>query len=161
MVDDGSTDQTAEVVSGAGIAGLQMIRHQQNRGASAARNTGIAAAAGGLVTDRLDLEPLVEAHAASLLEGLGDPRLYHFMKDVEPPSLRELEARLGVRLLTRTTRSVSPTQAITPSPDSSAARARRATLSSVSPKSWRRSECPTSEPCTPSSSSILGETSPV
>jgi glycosyltransferase involved in cell wall biosynthesis len=49
VVDDGSTDQTAEVVSGAGIAGLQMIRHQQNRGASAARNTGIAAAAGRLI----------------------------------------------------------------------------------------------------------------
>ena len=50
--------------------------------------------------------------------------------------------------------SVSPTQAITPRPASSAARARRATVSSVSPKSCRRSEWPTSAPLTPSSSSI-------
>ncbi len=42
--------------------------------------------------------------------------------------------------------SVSPTQAITDSPASSAARARFATPSSVSPKSWRRSECPTIAP---------------
>ena len=35
------------------------------------------------------------------------------------------------------------------------------TVSSVSPKCWRRSECPTIAPSTPSSSSIPGEISPV
>ena len=40
-------------------------------------------------------------------------------------------------------------------------RARRATVSSVSPKYCRRSEWPTSEPATPSSSSIGAEISPV
>ena len=39
--------------------------------------------------------------------------------------------------------------------------ARAATVSSVSPKYWRRSEWPTSEPATPSSSSIGAEISPV
>ena len=38
---------------------------------------------------------------------------------------------------------------------------RRATVSSVSPKYWRRSEWPTIAPETPSSSSIGAETSPV
>jgi hypothetical protein len=38
---------------------------------------------------------------------------------------------------------------------------RRATVSSVSPNSCRRSECPTSVPRTPSSASISGEISPV
>ena len=57
--------------------------------------------------------------------------------------------------------SVSPTHAITPSPAASAASARRATPSSVSPKSCRRSEWPTSEPATPSSRSIGAEISPV
>ena len=32
---------------------------------------------------------------------------------------------------------------------------------SVSPKSWRRSEWPSTTPCAPASSSIGGETSPV
>ena len=41
------------------------------------------------------------------------------------------------------------------------ARVRCATVSSVSPKYWRRSEWPTSEPATPSSSSIGAEISPV
>lgn len=57
----------------------------------------IAAAAGGLETERLRLEPLVEAHAALLFEGLKDPRLYRFMQGVEPPSLPELELRFRDR----------------------------------------------------------------
>jgi RimJ/RimL family protein N-acetyltransferase len=63
--------------------------------APASKSSGqLAPAAGGLCTDRLSLEPLAFAHAAALAPDLADPRLYHFMKDVEPPSLRELEARL-------------------------------------------------------------------
>src|SRR5437870_1465514 len=56
---------------------------------------------------------------------------------------------------------VSPTQAITRRPASSAAQARLATVSSVSPKYWRRSEWPTREPTAPSSSSSGAEISPV
>ena len=48
--------------------------------------------------------------------------------------------------------SVSPTHAMTARPASSAASARRRTVSSVSQKCCRRSECPTSAPVTPSSS---------
>src|SRR3954453_12917673 len=57
--------------------------------------------------------------------------------------------------------SVSPTQAIAHRPDSSAALARCAVVSSVSPKYWRRSECPTSDPATPRSRSMGGAISPV
>jgi glycosyltransferase involved in cell wall biosynthesis len=41
VVDDGSTDRTAEI---ARARGLTVIRHEQNRGLSAARNTGMRAA---------------------------------------------------------------------------------------------------------------------
>ena len=56
--------------------------------------------------------------------------------------------------------SVSPTQRIGSSPASSSAGTLRASASSVSPKSWRRSEWPTIAPATPSSASIGIETSP-
>ncbi len=46
VVDDGSTDQTAEIVEQSCIERLVLIRHAQNRGAAAARNTGIAASKG-------------------------------------------------------------------------------------------------------------------
>ena len=41
VVDDGSTDRTAEV---AAAHGARVVRHEENRGVSAARNSGIAAA---------------------------------------------------------------------------------------------------------------------
>ena len=49
VVDDGSTDQGGELVAQYGITNLSLIKHPQNRGAAAARNTGIAAARGRLV----------------------------------------------------------------------------------------------------------------
>src|SRR5438132_14127317 len=42
VVDDGSTDRTAEVAE---ANGAEVIRHGRNRGVSAARNTGVRAAA--------------------------------------------------------------------------------------------------------------------
>lgn len=66
------------------------IPASKSRGAS-------VAGAGGLETERLSLEPLVEAHAALLFEDLQDPRLYQFMPGVEPPSLPELELRFRDR----------------------------------------------------------------
>ena len=74
---------------------------------------------------------------------------------------RELAAEDVLRLPRSRCSFVSPTQAITRRPASSAARARLATVSSVSPKYCRRSEWPTSEPTTPSSSSNGAEISPV
>jgi glycosyltransferase involved in cell wall biosynthesis len=49
VVDDGSTDNTEEVVRSFGDARIQYLRHESNRGQSAAINTGIRAATGEYV----------------------------------------------------------------------------------------------------------------
>jgi len=51
VVDDGSTDNTAEIIAGfqADEPGIRLIRHDTNRGVSAARNSGIAAAGGDYI----------------------------------------------------------------------------------------------------------------
>ena len=49
VVDDGSTDDCAGAVRACGDPRLKLIRHPVNRGAPAARNTGVRAAAGRLV----------------------------------------------------------------------------------------------------------------
>jgi len=46
VVDDGSTDNTEEVVKSFNDPRIRYIRHEENRGGSAARNTGIRAARG-------------------------------------------------------------------------------------------------------------------
>lgn len=50
VVDDGSTDHTRSVVEGYEDDRITYIAHDENRGVSAARNTGIAAATGDYVT---------------------------------------------------------------------------------------------------------------
>ena len=49
VVDDGSTDRTAAVVSACGDPRVRLLRHEANRGAAAARNTGIRAARSELI----------------------------------------------------------------------------------------------------------------
>jgi glycosyltransferase involved in cell wall biosynthesis len=49
VVDDGSSDDTAEVITGLGHDQVRVVRHPTARGLSAARNTGVAAARGGWV----------------------------------------------------------------------------------------------------------------
>ena len=46
VVDDASRDGSAEVVAALGDQRIRLLRHERNQGASAARNTGIAAAEG-------------------------------------------------------------------------------------------------------------------
>jgi len=47
VVNDGSTDRTAEIVRG--IEGVQLLEHESNRGGGYSRNTGIRAATGEVV----------------------------------------------------------------------------------------------------------------
>ncbi|MEQ8264311.1 glycosyltransferase family 2 protein [Pseudohaliea sp.] len=49
LVDDGSSDDTGEKVAQLAIPELRYLRHEKNRGANAARNTGIAAANGEFI----------------------------------------------------------------------------------------------------------------
>src|SRR3990172_9225377 len=51
VVDDGSTDETAAVVHrrSAEDQRIHLLQHERNRGRSAARNTGVRAARGGIV----------------------------------------------------------------------------------------------------------------
>src|SRR6185436_3667281 len=49
-----------------------------------------------LTTPRLDLEPLVVAHARELFEPLRDPGLYRFLEEDPPASLAALETRYRV-----------------------------------------------------------------
>jgi glycosyltransferase involved in cell wall biosynthesis len=46
VVDDASRDDSAVVVAALGESRIRLLRHERNRGAAAARNTGIAAATG-------------------------------------------------------------------------------------------------------------------
>jgi glycosyltransferase involved in cell wall biosynthesis len=48
-VDDASTDESAAIVAGLGDSRVRVLRHPENRGASAARNTGIREARGEFI----------------------------------------------------------------------------------------------------------------
>lgn len=112
VVDDGSTDESAAVVRREAPAAIYIC--QENRGASAARNRGIAAATAGLIAflDQDDVWPeeslklrweALEADPAALFV-LGRTRLMGGSEEQEPwvsPNLgaglyrRELFARVG------------------------------------------------------------------
>jgi glycosyltransferase involved in cell wall biosynthesis len=77
VVDDGSTDETSEVAREHGVT---VIRHETNRGASAARNTGVRAATASIVAfldDDCEPEPqwareLVDAYEEGVI-AVGGP----------------------------------------------------------------------------------------
>ena len=66
VVDDGSTDNTQAVLASSRDDRLRVITHEQNRGLSAARNTGIIAAAGEYIVF-LDDDDLLHPEAVERL----------------------------------------------------------------------------------------------
>jgi glycosyltransferase involved in cell wall biosynthesis len=99
VVDDGSTDETAAAVSALAGARITLIRHDRNRGGSAARNTGIRASAAPLVAflDSDDewmptkLERQLEAFQSLpqrvALVSTGAVRVYPNLVEVDIPTL--------------------------------------------------------------------------
>ena len=69
VVDDGSTDNTEEVVKGFNDPRIRYIRHEENRGGSAARNTGIRASGYNLLGLKKCHFLLVLAEATDRLRG--------------------------------------------------------------------------------------------
>jgi glycosyltransferase involved in cell wall biosynthesis len=66
VVDDGSTDETADIARSYGLR-VRYVRHSQNRGISAARNTGISMARGDIIA-WLDSDDLWEPdHLATVI----------------------------------------------------------------------------------------------
>jgi glycosyltransferase involved in cell wall biosynthesis len=86
VVDDGSTDDTAAI---AVAGGVDLVRHEQNRGLSAARNSGIARARGGVVAFLDDdcephtdwAEQLLSSYADDGVAGAGGPILAECSSD--------------------------------------------------------------------------------
>lgn len=70
VVDDASTDETGKITA---IEGATLIRHEANRGISAARNTGIAAAKGEIIAF-IDDDAIADPHwLAYLVQPFADP----------------------------------------------------------------------------------------
>lgn len=66
VVDDGSTDGTREFLEGLDYDALRAVFHEQNRGQSVARNTGIENASGDYILF-LDSDDILYPHAAEML----------------------------------------------------------------------------------------------
>ncbi|GAB3222348.1 hypothetical protein GCM10027447_09170 [Glycomyces halotolerans] len=84
VVDDASTDSSAEVAE---RFGCQVIRHDRNRGVSAARNRGIAAASGDLlffIDSDIVLHPDAIEAAVAAFERDGDLDIVHGVLDPHP-----------------------------------------------------------------------------
>ena len=71
LVDDGSTDGSGEICDGLAAQGCVTVLHQENRGASAARNTGLAAATAELVAFLDADDVLLPGALAALTAQLG------------------------------------------------------------------------------------------
>ncbi|BAU48069.1 glycosyl transferase [Sulfurifustis variabilis] len=71
VVDDGSTDNTQEIVDAIGDRRVRYVRHETNKGPSAARNTGIRAALGGFIAfldSDVEWEPETVARQMGVLD---------------------------------------------------------------------------------------------
>lgn len=89
VVDDGSSDDLATALRDFNDPRIALIRHQQNRGASAARNTGINASTGDLIA-MLDSDD--EWHPEKLSRQLAFMREYGFRASCTGFSLLEPNA---------------------------------------------------------------------
>lgn len=125
VVDDGSTDGTADVVSGVADARVRLIRQGSNRGSNAARNAGIAAAHGAILcfldSDDLylpgKLEMVVRRFADQEVDVLVDsfvrvnsPRAKRSFAEVRNPDTSSTEAfrrALFTRDLAKATSAIS------------------------------------------------------
>jgi glycosyltransferase involved in cell wall biosynthesis len=76
VVDDGSADQTHQIVQGIKDRRLKLIHHERNKGASAARNTGMRAASGKYIawldSDDEWFPPKIEAQLDALRKASDD-----------------------------------------------------------------------------------------
>jgi len=98
VVDDGSKDDTAQVVSRFSDHRLRYIRHKENRGCSAAYNTGLREATGGLIAfldsddlwkpemlakgvDFLDRHSEIDAVFTDLEKQVGSQMIPSFMRE--------------------------------------------------------------------------------
>ena len=72
IVDDGSDDDTSDVIAGFGDARIRYIRHERNLGASAARNTALAAARGEYIAPLDDDDELLPGALMELASALDD-----------------------------------------------------------------------------------------
>lgn len=70
IVDDGSTDDTQEVVSQFGDERIRYVRFEENRGANAARNRGVSEAAGEYVSFLDSDDELTEKHLEAVVDRL-------------------------------------------------------------------------------------------
>jgi glycosyltransferase involved in cell wall biosynthesis len=70
VVDDGSSDATAEIAESTGDPRVRLIRHPVNRGAAAARNTGIRQARGEFIAFLDSDDEFMEGKLAMQLEAL-------------------------------------------------------------------------------------------
>jgi glycosyltransferase involved in cell wall biosynthesis len=97
VVDDGSTDNTAEVIKSFKDARIHLLQHAKNRGVAAARNTGLKKARGGLISfldsddcwskDKLALEAdFLAKHVEA--DGVFVDRYYVGKEHIEPSAVR-------------------------------------------------------------------------